>query len=232
MLPFTAITKFTLQDYPEHIGCIAWLGGCNFRCSYCHNPEFVVDKFQTIEEDVVLDFLKKRADTLEAVVFSGGECTLYGEKLYNFIKKVKELGYLVKIDTNGTNPDLVEKLINEKLVNFVALDFKAPKNKFCDVIDLQNEEFFNKFCKTLSILTQSNIDYEIRTTVHTALLNEDDINEIIKTLDRLDYTGTYYIQNFKNHGGRTLGNIVDQDKVLDKDKLIKPSGFNIEFRNF
>lgn len=232
MLPFTAITKFTLQDYPDHIGCIAWLGGCNFRCPYCHNPEFVVDKFETIGENVVLDFLHKRVDTLEAVVFSGGECTIYGDKLYDFIKKAKGLGYLVKIDTNGTNPELVEKLINEKLIDFVALDFKAPQGKFYDVTGLQNEEFFTKFCKTLSILTQSNIDYEIRTTVHTALLDEDDVNEIIKTLDRLNYSGTYYIQNFRNHGGRTLGNISDQDRVLDRSKLIKPAGFNIEFRNF
>lgn len=232
MLPFTSITKFTLQDYPDHIACIVWLGGCNLRCSYCHNPEFVIEKFDTITEESVLEFLNKRKDTLEAVVFSGGECSMYNNHLYDFIKKVKDMGYLVKIDTNGTNPELVEKLISEQLLDFIALDFKAPQAKYLKVSGVENEELYGKFCKTLSILTQSPISYEIRTTVHTDLLNEDDVNEIIHMLDRLNYTGTYYIQNYRDHAGRTLGNMPDQSRILDRDKIVKPESFKIDFRNF
>lgn len=227
MLPITDITNFTFQDYPEHTACIIWCAGCNFRCPYCHNPEFIEGEHKYIEENKVIDFLQSRIGLLEGVVFSGGECTL-SNNLYSFAKKVKDMGFLVKIDTNGTNFELVKKMIEDNILDFVALDYKAPKEKF-KIFSKQN--IFTSFENTLQYLIDNNINMEIRTTIHTDLLNEEDINSIIEDLDKKGYNKTYYIQNFRNDNKRTLGNLPEQTRILNKDLIIQKS-FNIEYRNF
>ena len=227
MLPITDITNFTFQDYPEHTACIIWCAGCNFRCPYCHNPEFIEGEHKYIEENKVIDFLQSRIGLLEGVVFSGGECTL-SNNLYSFAKKVKDMGFLVKIDTNGTNFELVKKIIEDNILDFVALDYKAPKEKF-KIFSKQN--IFTSFENTLQYLIDNNINMEIRTTIHTDLLNEEDINSIIEDLDKKGYNKTYYIQNFRNDNKRTLGNLPEQTRILNKDLIIQKS-FNIEYRNF
>lgn len=226
-LPIVDITKFTFQDFPEHTACIIWFAGCNFRCPYCHNPEFITGNLQKIDEQKILDFLKSRIGLLDGVVLSGGECCLFDD-VYDFIKKIKEMGFLVKIDTNGTNAKLIKKLVNDKMIDFVALDYKAPKEKFKSIAGIDG---FDKFDETLKFLIQSNIDMEIRTTVHTKLLNEDDINNIILDLENKGYNKTYHIQNFRNDNKSTLGNIGDQDRILNKE-LIKSSKIKVFFRNF
>ena len=226
-LPIVDITKFTFQDFPEHTACIVWFAGCNFRCPYCHNPEFITGNLQKIDEQKILDFLKSRIGLLDGVVLSGGECCLFDD-VYDFIKKIKEMGFLVKIDTNGTNTKLIKKLVNDKMIDFVALDYKAPKEKFKSIAGIDG---FDKFDETLKFLIQSNIDMEIRTTVHTKLLNEDDINNIILDLENKGYNKTYHIQNFRNDNKSTLSNIGDQDRILNKE-LIKSSKIKVFFRNF
>ena len=226
-LPIVDITKFTFQDFPEHTACIVWFAGCNFRCPYCHNPEFITGNLQKIDEQKILDFLKSRIGLLDGVVLSGGECCLFDD-VYDFIKKIKEMGFLVKIDTNGTNTKLIKKLVNDKMIDFVALDYKAPKEKFKSIAGIDG---FDKFDETLKILIQSNIDMEIRTTVHTKLLNEDDVNNIILDLENKGYNKTYHIQNFRNDNKSTLENIGDQDRILNKE-LIKSSKIKVFFRNF
>ena len=226
-LPIVDITKFTFQDFPEHTACIIWFAGCNFRCPYCHNPEFITGNLQKIDEQKILDFLKSRIGLLDGVVLSGGECCLFDD-VYDFIKKIKEMGFLVKIDTNGTNAKLIKKLVNNKMIDFVALDYKAPKEKFKSIAGIDG---FDKFDETLKFLIQSNIDVEIRTTVHTKLLNEDDVNNIILDLENKGYNKTYHIQNFRNDNKSTLGNIGDQDRILNKE-LIKSSKIKVFFRNF
>ncbi len=226
-LPIVDITKFTFQDFPEHTACIIWFAGCNFRCPYCHNPEFITGNLQKIDEQKILDFLKSRIGLLDGVVLSGGECCLFDD-VYDFIKKIKEMGFLVKIDTNGTNAKLIKKLVNDKMIDFVALDYKAPKEKFKSIAGIDG---FDKFDETLKFLIQSNIDMEIRTTVHTKLLNEDDVNNIILDLENKGYNKTYHIQNFRNDNKSTLGNIGDQDRILNKE-LIKSSKIKVFFRNF
>ena len=226
-LPIVDITKFTFQDFPEHTACIIWFAGCNFRCPYCHNPEFITGNLQKIDEQKILDFLKSRIGLLDGVVLSGGECCLFDD-VYDFIKKIKEMGFLVKIDTNGTNAKLIKKLVNNKMIDFVALDYKAPKEKFKSIAGIDG---FDKFDETLKFLIQSNIDMEIRTTVHTKLLNEDDVNNIILDLENKGYNKTYHIQNFRNDNKSTLGNIGDQDRILNKE-LIKSSKIKVFFRNF
>ena len=226
-LPIVDITKFTFQDFPEHTACIVWFAGCNFRCPYCHNPEFITSNLQKIDEQKILDFLKSRIGLLDGVVLSGGECCLFDD-VYDFVKKIKEMGFLVKIDTNGTNTKLIKKLVNDKMIDFVALDYKTPKEKFKSIAGIDG---FDKFDETLKFLIQSNIDMEIRTTVHTKLLNEDDVNNIILDLENKGYNKTYHIQNFRNDNKSTLSNIGDQDRILNKE-LIKSSKIKVFFRNF
>ena len=226
-LPIVDITKFTFQDFPEHTACIVWFAGCNFRCPYCHNPEFITGNLQKLDEQKILDFLKSRIGLLDGVVLSGGECCLFDD-VYDFIKKIKEMGFLVKIDTNGTNTKLIKKLVNDKMIDFVALDYKAPKEKFKSIAGIDG---CDKFDETLKFLIQSNIDMEIRTTVHTKLLNEDDVNNIILDLENKGYNKTYHIQNFRNDNKSTLSNIGDQDRILNKE-LIKSSKIKVFFRNF
>ncbi len=167
-LPITSITPFTFQDYPEHTACILWFSGCNMRCLYCHNPELVNGELKRLPYEQVTSFLESRAGLLEGVVLSGGECTL-SSALPEFIRYIKSLEYKVKIDTNGTNPDLLERLLQEKLLDFVAMDFKAPEGKFQSITGLDGYEVFHS---SLKILCKSNIDTAIRTTVHTNLINE------------------------------------------------------------
>ena len=230
MLPITAITPFTLQDFPDHTACIIWFGGCNFRCKYCHNPEFVIEKFNVLEEQEVWDFLNKRKGLLEGVTLSGGECTMSKDSLVDFVRKIKSMGFKIKIDTNGLLPEVVKKLVSEKLIDFVALDYKAPKGKIRNISPVGN---FEEFEKTLDYLISQNFPFEIRTTVHTDLLNEDDVNAIIKDLKKRGYKqGDYHIQNFLNTKGKSIGNIGEQSRVLDREKIIKPKGFNVYFRNF
>ena len=227
MLPITDITKFTFQDFPGYTSCIIWFAGCNFRCPYCHNPEFIIGYNKFMKEDDVFEFLKSRVGLLDGVVLSGGECSLSND-LYDFAKKVKAMGFLIKVDTNGTNFELIKKLIDDKIVDFIALDYKAPRDKFISIASIDK---FNDFEKTLNFLIEKDINMEVRTTVHTQLLNENDINKIILDLEDRGYNKTYHIQNFRNDNKTTLGNLPEQERVLDKTK-IKSKNLQVFFRNF
>lgn len=234
MLKISDITKFTLQDYPNNTACIIWFAGCNMRCKFCHNTEFLNQNNNFLTEDSIISFLKKRVGLFDGVVLSGGECTI-NDEIYDFIKKIKELGFKIKIDTNGLNFNIVKNLIDNKLIDFVALDFKAPIHKFTTVTQI-NEIDYYKFEKTLIFLVkqnnQHNIDLEIRTTVHTTLLQENDINIIIEILDKLKYQQTYYIQNFRNDNKDTLINLDKQKFLINKNKIKQPLNFKIDYRNF
>lgn len=226
-LPIVDITSFTFQDFPGHTACIIWFAGCNFRCPYCHNPEFITGNMPKIPEEKVFEFLKSRVGLLEGVVLSGGECCLLDD-VYDFVKKIKALGFLVKIDTNGTNTKLIKSMVNDKLIDFVALDYKAPKNKFISIAGIDK---FDDFENTLNFLIQSNIDMEVRTTVHTSLLDENDINNIILDLENKNYNKTFHVQNFRNDNKYTLGNLGDQTRILNT-QLINSNKIKVFFRNF
>ncbi|MBR2140863.1 MAG: anaerobic ribonucleoside-triphosphate reductase activating protein [Rickettsiales bacterium] len=234
MLKISDITKFTLQDYPENTACIIWFAGCNMRCKFCHNAEFLEQNNGFLTEDYVLSFLKKRVGLFDGVVLSGGECTI-SDGFYNFVKNIKELGFKIKIDTNGLNYDMVVKLVEEKLIDFVALDFKGPRDKFSNITQIQTN-MYDVFFKTLQFLIENNnknnVDLEIRTTVHTELLQEDDINKIINILDDLKYSKTYYIQNFRNDNKVILVDLGNQKFLIDKIKIKTPVNFKVDYRNF
>ena len=172
------VLPLTLQDFKGEIACIVYISGCNFRCFYCHNPELVdiekIKQLKGIREEEFFSFLDKRKDKLTGVVITGGEPTIYSE-LYDFIKKIKEKNYKVKLDTNGTNPELLQKLIDENLLDYIAMDIKASFNNYGKIVGKQIE--VEKIKKSVEIVKKSK-DYEFRTTVVFEIL--DDFEEISK----------------------------------------------------
>lgn len=191
--PIYSLTPFTLLDYPHKSACIFWFAGCNMRCLYCYNPEIVFGK-GTISFQEAIQFLKNRKQLLDAVVFSGGECLLH-KKSISFIAEVKKMGFLIKIDTNGSHPKVLEKLIQNDLIDYVALDFKAMPENFEKITQ---SKLFVPFEKSLLLLLGSGIQFEVRTTVHSELLKKNDIQQMISYLGNIGYSGNYYIQYFRN----------------------------------
>lgn len=216
-------TKFTTTDYIGYLSCVVWFRGCNLRCQYCYNDDIVFCKEGNYSQNDILIFLKSRVGLLDAVVLSGGEATTHD--LTNFCKKIKELGFKIKVDTNGTNLGLLKVLINEKLVDYMAIDFKAPKEKYQQITGVDK---YNRFIKTIKYLIDINFNFELRTTVSKNLLNENDINNIIDTIINLGYTNTYYLQNFLQTSSN-IGNIIEQKKI-DKKK-IDSRDLTIQWRN-
>ncbi|QCI29172.1 anaerobic ribonucleoside-triphosphate reductase activating protein [Caminibacter pacificus] len=225
MLGIFSFQKFSTLDFPGCLAAIIWFSGCNMRCPYCYNKDVVFGE-KRIEEDEILDFLKKRVGLLDGVSFTGGEATLY-KNLIPFSQKIKDLGFDIKLDTNGLNFDVIRNMVEKNLVDYIALDFKAPPEKF-ELIT--KNRHYEKFEKTLDFLIGSDVDFEVRTTVHTDFLDENDINEIIKILHQKGYKGTYYLQNYFETEKETIGNIGPQKRKLDTSKLLDL--IPIEFRNF
>lgn len=204
-MEFKGHQKSSFIDFPDKICTVFFTAGCNFRCPYCHNSDLVHNKGEVIGEDFVFDYLDRRKKMIDAVCISGGEPTLH-EGLYSFIKKLKEKGYLVKLDTNGTNPDLLKKLISDRLVDYIAMDIKAPIYKY-NIVSNTNTDI-DKITESMSIIKGSDIDYEFRTTVCRELLTQNDIIEIAEYLKG---SKRYYIQNFR-----------DGDTILAGQKQFSP----------
>ncbi len=175
------LQKFSLIDYPGKICAIVFTQGCNFKCPYCHNPELVDPKLflPTIPEEKIFSFLKKRQEKLDAVEITGGEPTLQPD-LIDFIKKIRELGFLVKLDSNGSNPEILKKIIQLKIVDYLALDIKAPLERYQEITDSNVDP--NKIRKTIKLIMNSGLDYEFRTTVVKSLLTKKDIEKIGKLI--------------------------------------------------
>ncbi|WP_319800262.1 anaerobic ribonucleoside-triphosphate reductase activating protein [Flavobacterium sp. N3904] len=211
--PIYSLTPFTLLDYPHKSACILWFAGCNMRCLYCYNPEIVLGK-GIISFEKIISFLKSRINLLDAVVFSGGECLLH-KKCISFIAEVKKMGFLVKIDTNGSQPEVLKELIEKELINYVALDFKAMPASFEKITQ---SKLFIPFEKSLLLLLQSRIPFEVRTTVHSELLKKKDIQEMIFYLEAIGYTGNYYIQHFMNEVS-TIEKLGHSFKELENENL-------------
>jgi pyruvate formate lyase activating enzyme len=178
------LQKTTLIDYPGKVAATVFLAGCNLRCSWCYSSELVlpekIEKQPKISQKELFDFLKERKGLLDGVVICGGEPTI-NKNLPEFIKKIRKMGFLVKLDTNGSNSEMLEKLINQKLINYVALDIKSP-----DIKDIQ---------KSIDILKQGKVDFEFRTTVVPGILTKENIIEITKIIGGQNIK--YYLQNFR-----------------------------------
>lgn len=192
-------------------------------CLYCYNTDIVRGKGKYTNEEV-LDFLRTRVGRLNGVVLSGGECTLYSH-LVELCEEIKELGFKIKVDTNGLKPDVIKDLIDYSLIDYIALDYKAPTQKFTQITRAISNE---KFYKTLDLLIDKDFPFEVRTTVHSDLLQTNDINSIICDLKTRKYKGTYYLQNFL-HVENTLGNITTPS--IPVNKALLQNSIPIEIRN-
>ena len=212
--PIYDITKFTHLDYPDHLACILWFAGCNMRCDYCYNKDIVFAKNGAYSLDEALAFLQTRQSLLDGIVLSGGEASL--QELIPFCKAIKKLGFSIKLDTNGTNPGLIKRLIALELLDYIALDYKAPKEKFQTITHSRN---YDAFSETLTFLIEANFDFEVRTTLHADLLNEQEINLIIKDLKQRNYNRTYYIQEFRVTE-ENIGNLQKPQSSFEKSRLL------------
>ncbi len=188
---FGGLEKFTLIDYPGKVACMVYTIGCNFRCPYCHNPELVDETVDTkITEREIISFLESRKGMLDGIVITGGEPTLHDD-LLDFIRKVKKLGFLVKLDSNGTRPSVLIKAVEEGIVDYIAMDIKSPLSKYSETVarpvDIENIK------KSIEFIIKSNIDYEFRTTIIKALVKPEDI-EVIGS--EIMGAKRYYLQKF------------------------------------
>jgi len=189
------LQKLTLIDYPGRLAATVFLCGCNFHCPWCYSSELVLPKKiknqPKISEKEFFDFLNERKNLLEGVTICGGEPTV-NKDLPQFCKKIRRLGYFVKLDTNGSNPEMLEELINNKLIDYVAMDVKLPKERYPEIygkrVKIKNIE------KSINILKIKKIDSEFRTTVVPTILDKEDISKIVRWVEPAK---RYYLQNFR-----------------------------------
>lgn len=214
------LQKFTLIDYPQKLACTIFIAGCNFFCPFCHNSELVcpekIEENREIPEQEIFDFLKQRKKFLEGVCITGGEPTL-NKEIIDFVQKIKKLGYLVKIDTNGSNPKIIESLLKRGLVDYIAMDVKAPKNRYLEITRSSiGENVSDLIEQSMVLLRNSDIDFEFRTTIVPELLNKEDILEIAKWIKG---SKRYYIQNFI--GSKTVDPYFENVKSYPDDYLVE-----------
>jgi len=189
--------KLTLLDYPDKMACTLFTGGCNLRCPFCHNSRLVINPPKTSEypEEDVLQYLKKRQGILDGVVITGGEPLLQPD-ITDFIKKIRELGYLVKLDTNGTMPDRLIELVEAGLVDYVAMDVKASPEGYPPAVGIGGYDL-SKIDRSIKFLLQNKVDYEFRTTVvreFHSVFSMNALGEWVKGAKR------HYLQSFVDSG--------------------------------
>jgi pyruvate formate lyase activating enzyme len=216
------LQKNTLIDFPNKIACTVFLAGCNFRCPWCYSAELVLPekilKQPRISEKYFFDFLRDRKGLLEGVVLCGGEPTI-NKNLLEFIKKIKDLEFLVKLDTNGSNPVMLKELIDQKLIDYVAMDIKTSKksegfkyeNVFIEGIKMQDIE------RSVDILKQGKVNFEFRTTVVNTIHKKQDFLDIAKWIGGKNIK--YYLQNFRAE--KTIDSKFENIKPYSRDFYIE-----------
>ena len=189
--------KLTVLDYPGKVACIVFTPGCNFRCPFCHNASLVthVDKETFLDVDEVMSYLKKRQGILDGVVITGGE-PLLQDGIEDFIAQIKELGYSVKLDTNGSFPEKLISVVEKGLVDYVAMDIKNSKEKYGMTIGLGNFQIA-PIEKSVDFLLQGKVDFEFRTTIVDGFHTLDDIQDIVVWIKGAH---KYFLQNFVDSG--------------------------------
>ena len=207
------LQKVSLIDYPGLISAVVFLQGCNFKCPYCHNPELVDPSlFRTcIGENDVIEFLNTRKGKLDAVSITGGEPAIQ-DKLHTFIKQIKKMGFAVKMDTNGSRPHVIKTLIAEKLLDYIAMDVKAPLEKYKDIVKAHVNP--DSIKESIGLILNAKIPYEFRTTIVESQLEENDILQIGELI-----TGAnrYVLQKFVPT--KTLDSRFLKEKSYSDEKL-------------
>lgn len=228
-MEFVGIDKFSLLDFEDKVSCVLFCKPCNFRCPFCHNGTTVLEANTYIPFDDILDYLKSRKGLIDAVVVSGGEPTLMPD-LKEKIIKLKELGFLVKLDTNGTNPNIVKDLYESKLIDYVAMDIKNSFDKYPLTAGVNNINL-NKVKETIDYLMNSGIDYELRTTLIDEFHKEEDIEkmgELIKGANKM------FLQKFVERDSCIQKGLheVSKEKALLFQKILQKSVKNINLRGY
>lgn len=198
----TGIQKLTLLDYPGVVACTVFTAGCNFRCPFCHNamlvlPEQIDDECLT--DDEVFGFLKKRRGVLDGVAVTGGEPLLHAD-MPEFLARVKELGYKIKLDTNGSNPEFLSEIVKNKLVDRVAMDIKNAPEEYARTIGLKSFDIA-PVERSKEMLLRGDIDYEFRTTVVKGIHTKE---SLIGAAKWIEGAKEYYLQQFKDSGNLIL----------------------------
>jgi len=195
------LQKLTLLDFPQKTACTIFTGGCNFRCPFCHNGDLVLGNLpEPIDADELFSFLKKRVGILDGVCITGGE-PLLNNDIEGFIKEIRDLGYLVKLDTNGSNPGYLKRLCEQGLVDYVAMDIKNSKEAYPETVGIEKFDI-SPICESVDFLKSSKTDYEFRTTIVKEFHSED---EIVSIGEWLKDSKKYFLQNF-----------VDSESVIKK----------------
>ena len=209
----SGLQKLTLLDYPGKVACTLFTKGCNMRCPFCHNAALVTRASEQplYSNDEILSFLKKRVGILDGVCITGGEPTLM-KGLDEFIAEIKKFGYCVKLDTNGTRPEVLKSLIEQKLVDYVAMDIKNSPEKYGETIGLGADFDITPIMKSVSILMENDVDFEFRTTVADPLHTSEDIQKIGEWLRGEE---NFYLQQFKDSGD-IIGSGI---RAYDKDQM-------------
>ena len=214
------LQKMTLLDFPGKVACTVFLGGCNFRCPFCHNSELFMGKQEKLmEDDAFFAFLEKRKGLLDGVCVSGGEPTLYKD-LPGFLAKIKELGFAVKLDTNGSRPEVIKALVANKLVDYIAMDVKNSPAMYAQTVGLE-QVALAAIEESLRFLIDGNVDYELRTTLVSQLHSDASIQDMGAWLGSLvpgKKPQKLFLQSF-----------VDRDTVLFSGLSAPETGVTAEF---
>jgi pyruvate formate lyase activating enzyme len=199
-MQIAAVQKLTLLDFPGKTACTVFVPGCNFRCGYCHNPELVEPKLvektakNLISEEDFFGFLAKRKGMLDGVCVTGGEPTLQKD-LPDFLKQIRRRGFLVKLDTNGSRPDVLEKLFKARLLDYVALDVKSSPEGYEKLVGVDVSE---KIQSSKNLIMQSGVPYEFRTTLVRELVDEKEWEKILEFVKGAE---KFFLQNFEGKRG-------------------------------
>ena len=227
-MDFAGIDKFSLLDYDEMVSIVLFAPGCNFRCPFCHNIGSVVDSKERIPFDEILEYLSSRKGVIDAVVVSGGEPTLMPD-LKDKIIAIKNLGFKVKLDTNGTNPTLLKELIDEHLVDYVAMDVKNSLKKYVLTTGVHGN--FSLCEKSIEILKEGKVDYEFRTTLVDEFHSEESITEmgeLVKGASKI------FLQKYVYREGVISKNLhpVEEAKALRFANILKNYVNKVELRGY
>lgn len=205
--------KLSLIDYPGKTSSVLFLGGCNFRCPFCQNPDLInkLETMPSISEEEVINYLKEKKKWIDGVCISGGEPTLE-KNLIEFIEKIKFLGFLVKLDTNGSDPKVLKDLIEKKLLNFIAMDIKSSPEKYSEASGIEVD--IEKIKESVELIRNSGIEYEFRSTVLPKLFSKDDA---IKIGEWLKGSKTFFLQQFRPD--ITLDKSYEKEETYNEEKL-------------
>lgn len=227
-MDFAGIDKFSLLDYDEMVSIVLFAPGCNFRCPFCHNIETVVDSKERIPFDEILSYLNTRKGVIDAVVVSGGEPTLMPD-LKEKISKIKELGFKVKLDTNGTNPKVLKELIDEHLIDYVAMDVKNSIEKYALTTGVHGN--FDLVKESIALLKEDKVDYEFRTTLVDEFHSLNTITamgELVKGAKKL------FLQKYVYREGVIIKSLhpVEEAKALEFVNILKNFVNKVELRGY